>query len=197
MSMWARTLVYLGLREEPEDAAEWQVLEDIESQDAPVAPGSSRGSDREAVRPVQRPAARETVRPAARPVVRETVAPVRSAPVGVPSGQATSNVRALRDGLEVSADRVAVVQVLDFDDVEAIGSRYRLRHPVLFDVSACTREVARRTVDFVAGLTYASHGTLRRTAARAFLLVPEGLDIPLDERRRLAQLGYDVEGIAR
>ena len=115
----------------------------------------------------------------------------------MPSGQATSNVRALRDGLEVSADRVAVVQVLDFDDVEAIGSRYRLRHPVLFDVSACTREVARRTVDFVAGLTYASHGTLRRTAARAFLLVPEGLDIPLDERRRLAQLGYDVEGVAR
>ncbi len=185
MSMWARTLVYLGLREEPEDAAEWQVLEDIEPQAAPVAPEPSHA------------AVREAVRPAARPVVRETVAPVRSAPVGVPSGQATSNVRALRDGLEVSADRVAVVQVLDFDDVEAIGSRYRLRHPVLFDVSACTREVARRTVDFVAGLTYASHGTLRRTAARAFLLVPEGLDIPLDERRRLAQLGYDVEGIAR
>jgi FtsZ-interacting cell division protein YlmF len=49
----------------------------------------------------------------------------------------------------------------------------------------------------VSGLTYASRGTLRRTASRAFLLVPEGLDIPLDERRRLAQLGYDVEGIAR
>ena len=185
MSMWARTLVYLGLREEPEDAAEWQVLEDIEPQDAPVASEPSRAAVREAVRPAQRPAAREAAGPA------------RSVPVGVPSGQATSNVRSLRDGLEVSADRVAVVQVLDFDDVEAIGSRYRLRHPVLFDVSACTREVARRTVDFVSGLTYASHGTLRRTAARAFLLVPEGLDIPLDERRRLAQLGYDVEGIAR
>ena len=185
MSMWARTLVYLGLREEPEDAAEWQVLEDIEPQDAPVASEPSRAAVREAVRPAQRPAAREAAGPA------------RSAPVRVPPGQATSNVRSLRDGLEVSAERVAVVQVLDFDDVEAIGSRYRLRHPVLFDVSACTREVARRTVDFVSGLTYASHGTLRRTAARAFLLVPEGLDIPLDERRRLAQLGYDVEGIAR
>lgn len=185
MSMWARTLVYLGLREEPEDAAEWQVLEDIEPQDAQVEQEPSRAAVREAVRPARRPA------------VREAAGPARSASVRVPSGQATSKVRSLRDGLEVSADRVAVVQVLDFDDVEAIGSRYRLRHPVLFDVSACTREVARRTVDFVSGLTYASHGTLRRTAARAFLLVPEGLDIPLDERRRLAQLGYDVEGIAR
>jgi hypothetical protein len=34
---------------------------------------------------------------------------------------------------------------------------------------------------------------LRRTAPRAFLLVPEGVDLPLDERRRLAQLGYDVD----
>lgn len=170
MSMWARTLVYLGLREEPEDVADWQVLEDVGPQDAPVEP-----------------------------VTRATGSAARARSVGgpVPAPHTSSNVRPLRAGLDVSAERVAVVQVRVFDDVEAIGSRYRLRHPVLFDVSACTRDVARRTVDFVAGLTYASHGTLRRTAARAFLLVPEGLDIPLDERRRLAQLGYDVEGIAR
>jgi len=97
----------------------------------------------------------------------------------------------------VSAERVAVVQVHVFDDVEAIGIRYRLRHPVLFDVSGCSREVARRVVDFVSGLTFASRGSLRRTAPRAFLLVPEGLDIPLEERRRLSQLGYDVDGVAR
>jgi cell division inhibitor SepF len=182
MSMWARTLIYLGLREEPEDAAGWQVLEDVEPQDEPAMTAPSRRSDPPSVRPAAR---------AGGPT------PVRSVTGGVPPGQATSNVRPLRAGLDVSSERVAVVQVRVFDDVEAIGSRYRLRHPVLFDVSACTREVARRTVDFVAGLTYASHGTLRRTAPRAFLLVPEGLDIPLDERRRLAQLGYDVEGIAR
>jgi cell division inhibitor SepF len=169
VSVWTRTLVYLGLREETEDAVDWQVLEDAEP----------------TVRPVASPQ-----RSAAAPPARATTAATGS------SGQ-VSNVRPLRAGLDVSSERVAVVQVRVFDDVEAIGSRYRLRHPVLFDVSACSREVARRTVDFVSGLTYASRGTLRRTASRAFLLVPEGLDIPLDERRRLAQLGYDVEGIAR
>jgi cell division inhibitor SepF len=96
----------------------------------------------------------------------------------------------------VSSERVAVVQVRVFEDVETIGSRYRQRHPVLFDVSATTREVARRTVDFVSGLTYASRGTLRRTAPRAFLLVPEGVEVARDEQRRLAQLGYDVDGDA-
>lgn len=178
MSMWARTLVYLGLREEPEDTVDWQVLEDVEPHDPPVVTSA-------------RPSARGTV-----PAPSPTTVPARSVS-SASSGTSPSNVRPLRAGLDVSTERVAVVQVRVFDDVEAIGSRYRLKHPVLFDVSACTREVARRTVDFVAGLTYASHGTLRRTAARAFLLVPEGVDISLDERRRLAQLGYDVEGIAR
>ena len=160
MSVWARTLVYLGLREESDDAVDWQVAED-----AGAVQESRRASE----------------------------ATAQAAPSDAPP----SNVRPLRSGLDVSSERVTVVQVGVFDDVETMGSRHRRRLPVLFDVSACTREVARRTVDFVSGLTYASRGTLRRTAPRAFLLVPEGLDIPLDERRRLAQLGYDVEGAAR
>lgn len=158
MSVWSRTLVYLGLREEPDDAVDWQVLDDGNAEPEPP----------------------------------RVVAPTRSEQRIEPP----SNVRPLR-AQEVTTDRVAVVQVRVFDDVETIGSRYRLRHPVLFDVSGCSREVARRTVDFVSGLTFASHGKLRRTAPKAFLLVPEGVDIPLDERRRLSQLGYDVDGSSR
>jgi cell division inhibitor SepF len=159
MSAWTRTLIYLGLREEPDDV-DWEVVEDAAVADVPrVTP---------------------------------------TTPPSTPSrSEAPSNVRPLRGGIDVSADRVTVVQVRVFDDVETIGARYRHRQAVLFDVSACPREVARRTVDFVSGLTYASRGTLRRTAPRAFLLVPEGVDISLDERRRLSQLGYDVEGAVR
>jgi len=167
MSVWARTLVYLGLREEDDDAVDWRVVDDTAA--------TSTGPVASAAR------------------AQASAAPRRStAPVAAPEPVA-SNVRRLHPDLDVSAERVTVVHVRVFDDVETIGSRYRTRHPVLFDVSACTREVARRTVDFVSGLTYATGGTLRRTAPRAFLLVPEGVDLPLDERRRLAQLGYDVD----
>lgn len=165
MSVWARTLVYLGLREEPDDALDWQVVED-----------AGAGAE-------QRPVAGATPAPA--------VAAAARAPSDVPS-----NVRSLRPTVDVSSERVTVVQVRVFEDVETIGSRYRQRQPVLFDVSATTKEVARRTVDFVSGLTYASRGSLRRTAPRAFLLLPEGVDVARDERRRLAQLGYDVDGDA-
>jgi cell division inhibitor SepF len=169
MSVWARTLVYLGLREEPDDQLDGYVLESDD--DVRTAPSAGPGAGAATLRPR---------------IVATT-----------PAVAPASNVRQLRGGLDVSSERVAVVQVREFDDVEAIGSRYRLRNPVLFDVSACSREVARRVVDFVSGLTFASRGSLRRTAPRAFLLVPEGVDIPLDERRRLAQLGYDVDGVAR
>jgi len=174
MNFWGRTLVYLGLREEPEDHVDWQAMESA---------GSGSGSQVGEVTPSV--------------VTTPRGAPRGSMPVPPPRLAEVSNVRQLRSGLDVSADRVAVVQVQAFDDVEAIGARYRLRNPVLFDVSGCSREVARRVVDFVSGLTFASRGTLRRTAPKAFLLVPEGVDIPLDERRRLAQLGYDVNGVAR
>jgi len=166
MSVWSRALIYLGLREEPDDALDWRLVEDA---DATPPGGAPAGTAPAATGPA---AAERAARPSS----------------------SASNVRPIHAGVEVSNERVAVVQVRVFEDVEAIGSRYRLRHPVLFDVSACTREVARRTVDFVAGLTYASRGTLRRTAPRAFLLVPDGVDVPLDERRRLSQLGYDVDG---
>ena len=164
MSLWSRTLVYLGLREEPEDAvAAYGVAED-----APHVEETSR-----------------------------TIAGVPPAAASAPRPAEVSNVRPLRTSLDLAGERVTVVHVRVFDDVEVIGSRYRNRQPVLFDVSSCSREVARRSVDFVSGLTFVSRGSLRRTAPRAFLLVPEGVDIPLDERRRLAQLGYDVEGAAR
>jgi cell division inhibitor SepF len=168
MSVWTRTLVYLGLREEPDDV-DWGRLE-----------GSVTGDVTHATPPAGLAAARSGVR----------VASSASAP-------ATSNVRSLRSGLDVTSERVAVVQVHRFDDVETIGSRYRLRNAVLFDMSGCEKDVARRVLDFVSGLTYATRGVLVRVANRAFLLTPEGLDLPLDERRRLGQLGYEVGGVQR
>lgn len=177
MSLWSRTLVYLGLREEPDDAAQWAVIEDAELVEEVV---------------VTPPSGSTTLRPDVPAAPASAATAPRAATA--PAGDGASNVRSLHGGGEATGGRVSVVQVRVFEDVEAVGSRYRHRQPVLFDVTACTREVARRIVDFVSGLTYASEGTLRRVAPRVFLLLPEGVDVPLEEQRRLAQLGYDVAG---
>jgi cell division inhibitor SepF len=171
-SVWGRALVYLGLKEEPEDRVDWDVLESATAGD----PASSSI----AVRPAVRDPRRELTQDRSRTGTGSTVSTV------------TTNVRPLRSSSEHPGERTAVVHVRVFDDVESIGSRYRQHQPVLFDVSASAADVARRTVDFVSGLTYASRGRLTKVAPRVFLLIPDGVRIPVEEQRRLSTLGYEV-----
>lgn len=180
--MWYRTLVYLGLKEEPEagydDLPERQVAAD------PV-PGRAGGSSRRV--------ADEHAR--FDPVDDPDLRLHRGSPAEADDGG--SNVRQLRGATPAVAPadvRLAVVEIAAFDDVEQVGSRYRAGHPVLFDVSGADRAAARRVIDFVAGLTYASRGRMDRVGTRAFLLVPDGVVLPEHEEQRLSALGYRLPG---
>jgi cell division inhibitor SepF len=83
-----------------------------------------------------------------------------------------------------------VVEIQGFEDVEAVGARYRTGQPVVFDGAATDAATARRVLDFVSGMTYALHGKLDKVGGRAFLLVPDGTRIPETELRRLSAQGY-------
>jgi cell division inhibitor SepF len=164
--MWNRTLVYLGLREEPEDG-----YDDLPERVSDDDPPAERGT-----RPRPATARGDTEHAGA---------------------SLESNVRALRTGdvhvravSPSSLTRAAVIEVREFEDVESIGSRYRTGQPVVFDVSGVDAVVGRRVVDFVSGLTFALRGRLTKVGTRAFLLVPDGVELPADERRRLDDLGY-------
>lgn len=153
--MWHRTLVYLGLKEEPEEGydelPERYVAE--EAYEGGAATGAAAGGEDAVVRPLH-------------------------------TGDV--HVRAVPSG----SGRTAVVEVRTFDDVEKIGSRYRMAQAVLFDVSGTDKATGRRVLDFVSGLTYASRGSLSKVGSRAFLLVPDGVELPDDEVQRLTTLGY-------
>lgn len=178
--MWNRTLVYLGLREEPEEMYDEAPARFVPEDDPDLA------ADREP---------RDTRRTLAGVGGRDMA--VGAAGAAMAAGAADhparhdDNVRPLRLGdAGAAASRVAVVEVKDFDDVEAVGARYRTGQAVLFDLTRAERAVARRVVDFVAGLTYALRGELTKVGSRAFLLVPDGVELPSGERRRLGDLGY-------
>lgn len=173
--VWHRTLVYLGLKDEPEEGYD-ELPERFGGEDValrrttigrgePPADrfGNDDDEDRTIVRPLHSPEARG-----------------RDAS---PSPMAPAPPTSLR---------TPIIEILVFDDVEAVGARYRTGQPVLFDVSKAERKIGRRVIDFVSGLTYVSRGRLRKVGDRAFLLVPEGIDLPHAEQRRLSELGYDV-----
>lgn len=113
-----------------------------------------------------------------------------------PEPETSTNVRPLRlaeeprDRGAVTRARTVVVEVRDFEDCEAIGRHHRDGDPVLFDLAAVDRTTARRVLDFVSGMTFALHGRLTKVSTRAFLLVPEGMDVAPEERARLEAHGY-------
>jgi len=225
--MWNRTLVYLGLREEPEEIydelpARFVPEDDPYAQHAPDrgerrrhghhersevtlepelavtgAPGRpERPEYSERPEHLERPERSERADRPQHPERLERTEAVRAAPVRAarhdPVAVVEDNVRPLRsaDGEVRTVSRVAQVEVTTFDDVEAVGARYRTGQAVLFDLSGATGGTPRRVVDFVAGLTYALRGELTKVGARAFLLVPEGARVTAEERRRLTGLGY-------
>lgn len=157
--VWRKTLVYLGLVEEPEEHDE--LPEQLDE-------------------PPERPVMTEPPPRRAAPNVR---------PLRVPEPGA-AHVRAVA---RPTSTNVAVLQLQEFDDVEEVGARYRSGQPVVFDVAALETPVARRVLDFVSGMTYALRGQLMSAGTRAFLLLPEGVDIAPEERARLTELGYRSE----
>jgi cell division inhibitor SepF len=223
--MWNRTLVYLGLREEPEDTYDelperFVPEDDPHAEHAPERPreralarsggGSSARTqrldldeDREAEVPADR--SRDERRREEQARADERDAEVRRAREERElrkqrEEQArTDNVRPLRTGdVHVRAVaptplvRAAVVDVEVFDDVEAVAARFRTGQPVVFDVEGTDATTARRVVDFVSGAAYALRGRMTKVAGRAFLLLPDGIELSAEERHRLTDLGYRV-----
>lgn len=153
--LWRKTLVYLGLVEEPE--------EHDEHEHARVA--------RERTRAEQSPPAEDETRVRALRAVEDGNSHVRP----VAAGPAT----------------VAIVRPLSFDDAEEIGARYRSAQPVLVDLAQVEKDLAQRILDFIAGTIFALRGRIIPSGQRAYLLVPDGVEIAPDERRRLRDLGYE------
>lgn len=172
--VWRKALVYLGLVEEPEEHDE--LPEQLERYDRYAEPVPAQDEPYERV-PEPRAAA-----PVAAGHEAGNVRPLRAPEPGSP------HVRAMQQG----AARVATLVVESFEDVERIGERYRAGQPVLFDLTQVDKAVARRVIDFVSGLTYALRGRLVKAGKGAFVLIPDGIDVSMEERHRLAGLGYEL-----
>lgn len=167
MSMWRKTLVYLGLVEEPEEYDEFPQR----------AVDYGEGDNNHAYEPVS-----SGVTPRREPE-ESNVRPLHRAPE-----PGSAHVRPMAAGLGA---RVQLVAVTTFDDgASEIGRQYRMGSPVLFDMADADGATARRLLDFVSGVTFALRGRMSKLGPRAFLIVPEGVELTAAERDRLASMGY-------
>lgn len=165
--MWRKTLVYLGLVEEPEEHDEHQVRSlDQEP------PRAREGGPRQA--PAGSPEPAGNVRHLRTPEDRQT------------------HVR-LADR---EATRVTIVRAASFEDAREIGERYRTGNAVLLDLGDVDNRTGRRLLDFLGGTIFALRGRIVPAGERAFLLLHEGADLSREERRRLQDIGYPLGGSA-
>ena len=82
-----------------------------------------------------------------------------------------------------------VVAPARFSDAQEIGDLVKANHPVIVNLQASERDLARRMIDFCSGLTYALSGSMEKVAEQVFLLTPSNVEVSLEERQRLSERG--------
>lgn len=77
-----------------------------------------------------------------------------------------------------------------FGDAKLVADEFKRDIPVLLNLQAVERDLARRLIDFASGICYALDGSMEKIAAQVFLLTPEGVEVSEDDRRRIEERGY-------
>lgn len=180
MSLWKRTQEYLGLG--PDDAYDdYDELEDIEP-----APRQRRATAEPEMRGargwVPESETGEMVRPAPR-----TTSSLRDADPTGPrrvggddSGVQPRPVRqssGLRN-LTPAVGEPHTVRPRGFEQAQEVADFFKSGQPVIMNLEAADREIARRLIDFASGLCYALDGSMEKVASGVYLLKPAPARMP-------------------
>ncbi|MGI8661663.1 MAG: cell division protein SepF [Acidimicrobiales bacterium] len=85
-----------------------------------------------------------------------------------------------------------VIAPTSFNEAQEIADRYKSNAPVIINMQAVDRDLARRLIDFASGLCYGLSGTMDKVANQVYLLTPANVEVSPEERRRLQDRGlYD------
>lgn len=172
-----KTMVYLGLVDDEYDEADgyepWSppatrqvarvVTEEPEDQPLAVSPGAT-------IRPISR----EEMGTSSTGVVAMTSRGAVVKPLPADS----------RPG-----SKVHVVAPKEFTDGKIIADRLVSSQPVIVNLQLADRDLMRRIIDFCSGVAYAIGGKMERVADKVFLVTPQNVTVPPEERQRLQENG--------
>ncbi len=175
-SLFSKALVYLGLVDE--DHIE------VEADHHEVGQGGAP-EDQRKVRPLTPPEGRRVEPPPA--TSRTAAAPAGTTMATVrPAG--SSSMRAIKPNPQTN-----ILVVEEFGDAKILADWIRDQIPVVMDLRRTDSELMRRVIDFSSGLIYALDGRMRKVGESLVLITPDGVDLSIEEKRRLQALGaYEV-----
>lgn len=173
MSVFKRAMDYLGLG--ADDAYDdYDVVDDDRrtSRGAPmIDPGRPRDDEYYedlGVRPVSRtmPSHTDPV-PSRRGAAGLDDSSVQPRPIN----PRPSQVRAVPGSAEPTT-----VRPRRFDQAQEVADRFKEGQPVIMNLEATERDVARRLIDFASGLCYGLNGSMEKVATGVYLLKPRAVD---------------------
>ena len=84
-----------------------------------------------------------------------------------------------------------VIVPTTFNQAQEVGDAFKNGRAVAMDIDDVDRDLARRLIDFSAGLCYGLGGNMERISSSVYLVVPDSAEVTADERARLARRHED------
>jgi len=85
--------------------------------------------------------------------------------------------------------RMLLVKPERFEEAADIADRFRERNTIILNLEVTPKDVSRRLLDFLSGVTYALNGKIKRAAGNTFVITPAGMDFAGD-----ALDGFETRG---
>lgn len=163
MSVWKKTLLYLGLVEEDEMDGQLDLVDETPQR----APSTIRKISREELSSVHRP----------RAAVQEQGS-VRQAQAFQQTAQAQPSApRAL--------GQIHKVSPAAYDDAKEIGDKLKSSVPVIMNLQGVEDDTFKRLTAFASGLAYGLGGDVQRLGPRMYLITPANVEVSAEDRQRL------------
>lgn len=189
-----KAVVWLGLNEEyPDDSVVhdevWESDMDESSSDRPTPQPNAEIQQRAAALQASKEGATDPLRPAPLGTERMSRRTVRAVPMaevsttslleapsstGPARGSGSGTVRAVPMAQSV---RPEVVVPSSFNNAQDVADVYKDAKPVIVDLTAAERDLARRLIDFSAGLCYGLGGRMEKLSSDVYLLVPDSVEV--------------------
>lgn len=124
-----------------------------------------------AVRPIRTVTSDDAASFTVRPIARDEVEPAPVTPM--------------------MASKPRIVAPESFADAKVLADEFKRNTPVIMQLNDIDRDLARRLIDFGSGVCYSLGGTMEKMASNVFMLLPKGVEVSADERRRIEERGFD------
>ncbi len=160
MSVWKKTLLYLGLVEEDEMDGQLDLVDETPQR----SPSTIRKISREELTSVHQPRA-----------AMQEQGSVRQAQAFQQAAPAAPRARGPLHKVSPAA----------YDDATEIGDKLKSSVPVIMNLQGVEDDTFKRLTAFASGLAYGLGGDVQRLGPRMYLITPANVEVSAEDRQRL------------